>query len=245
MRKTILTGVVTFAVVSILALTVIEKLLIKSEVQYLADAYKPPAIAMPLPDAPPVTVPKIVKYTVAYRDTLGDIAAKYNTPWQRIYNKNTVMQGPADLKTGEEIIIPAPDEILADRPVPSSLVASATGVDISQNPAPAPAKASIASTSSKGNLYTPGNCTWYVKSKRPDLPNNLGNADTWVIRARAQGMPTGSIPRVGAVGQRGIHVVYVERINSNGTITISEMNYRGLYQITWRTLPANYFTYIY
>ncbi len=29
-----------------------------------------------------------------------------------------------------------------------------------------------------GNNYAAGNCTWYVKSRRADIPNNLGNANT-------------------------------------------------------------------
>lgn len=251
MHRTVLTGMVAFVIVSVSALTVVDRALVKAQAQYQAASYKPSDVAMNLAETKKtgvITEQKVVKYTVAHRDTIGAIAAKYNTPWQRIYNKNTSMQGPSDLKTGQEIIIPAPDEILADRPIPSSLVASGTWMDANQVAAQAAAatpKSTGALASSKGNLYTAGNCTWYVKSKRPDLPNNLGNADTWVIRARSQGMPTGTTPRAGAVGQRGIHVVYVERINSDGTITISEMNYRGLYKITWRTLPANYFTYIY
>lgn len=96
-----------------------------------------------------------------------------------------------------------------------------------------------------GNTYAAGNCTWYAKSKRPDLPNNLGNANTWASRAKAQGYETGNEPREGAIGQRGMHVVYVERVNPDNTVLISEMNYVGLGKINNRTLPANSFTYIY
>lgn len=99
--------------------------------------------------------------------------------------------------------------------------------------------------SSVGNSYAAGNCTWYAKYRRPDLPNNLGNAYSWVSRARAQGRATGSIPRVGAIGQRGNHVVYVEQVNPNNTVSISEMNFTGYGKISHRTLPANSFTYIY
>lgn len=96
-----------------------------------------------------------------------------------------------------------------------------------------------------GNDYTPGNCTWYAKSKRPDLPNNLGNADTWFYSAKEQRIPTGSKPKKGAIGQSGMHVVYVEKVNKNGTILISEMNRLGLGVISKRTMPANSFIYIY
>jgi peptidoglycan DL-endopeptidase CwlO len=77
------------------------------------------------------------------------------------------------------------------------------------------------------------------------LPNNLGNANTWVARAAAQGIPTGSAPRVGAIGQQGMHVVYVESVNGDGTVTVSEMNFRGRYVISSRTVPASTFRYIY
>lgn len=100
-------------------------------------------------------------------------------------------------------------------------------------------------TASTSNTYTYGYCTWYVKNRRPDLSNNLGNASTWFYRAQAQGMLTGTAPKVGAIGQRRNHVVYVENINHDGTITISEMNHRAVGIKSTRTLPASYFRYIY
>lgn len=101
---------------------------------------------------------------------------------------------------------------------------------------------------SAGNLYAPGNCTWYAKSKRPDLPNNLGNANTWYYNAQAQGFGVGTAPKKGAVGQAvyGMHVVYVEGVSLDGSmVTISEMNYGGLYRMNTRTVPASEFIYIY
>lgn len=102
--------------------------------------------------------------------------------------------------------------------------------------------------SSEGNTYTPGNCTWGVKQyKRPDLPNMLGNANQWLYNARAMGLPTGSEPRAGAVGvQRfGTHVVYIEAVNDDGTVSVWEMNYNGLYSINTDNYPASYYDYIY
>jgi len=99
--------------------------------------------------------------------------------------------------------------------------------------------------SSTGNLYAAGNCTFYAKSKRPDLPNNLGNANTWVSRASAQGYSTGSTPQVGAIGQKSTHVVYVTGVNSDGTFNLSEWNYRNLYETTHRTVSAVGWQFIY
>lgn len=96
------------------------------------------------------------------------------------------------------------------------------------------------------NLYTPGNCTWYAKSMRPDLPNNLGNADTWYERAQAQGIPVGTEPRVGAIGMTKayMHVAYVVAVNGN-SIELLEMNAQGLGVISSRIAPASEFLYVY
>jgi len=102
-----------------------------------------------------------------------------------------------------------------------------------------------AGSSSAGNWYTWHNCTWYAKSRRPDLPNNLGNANTWAARARMQGIPTGVTPKIGAIGQRGMHVVYVEGVNPDGTMLISEMNYVAPLAFSKRTIPSAGWQFIY
>lgn len=103
---------------------------------------------------------------------------------------------------------------------------------------------------SSGNLYAFGNCTWYVKNRRPDIPNNLGNANTWYVTAQAEGWNVGTAPKKGAVGTTTAgwagHVVYVEGVSLDGlTVTVSEMNYAGFDQIDERTVPASDFLYIY
>lgn len=202
------------------------------------------------PAQPPA--PQIVKYTVLQNDTLSTIAGKHNTTWKRLFDKNENIQNPDIIAIGDELVIPSADEVVKERALPEPVVAAAVvPAPVSRKaqrptaPKAAPVQRPQARGSASGNLYTPGYCTWYVKNKRPDLPNNLGNANTWVSRARAQGLPTGSVPRAGAVGQRGMHVVYVESVNADGSVNISEMNHKGLYVITHRTLPGNYFQYIY
>jgi surface antigen len=201
-------------------------------------------------------------HTVVSGDTLTRIANEYDTEWVRLWEKNAELKHPDQLKVGQKLTIPESDEKLAKRELPDPPVQPAAAAVAQAAPArtqsrtQAPSRqtnavrtASVQTSaprgSSSGNLYVPGYCTWYVKNQRPDLPNNLGNADTWVSRARAQGLPTGSTPRAGAVGQRGMHVVYVKSVNSDGSVNISEMNHKGLYVITHRTLPGNYFQYIY
>lgn len=101
------------------------------------------------------------------------------------------------------------------------------------------------SVSTPGNGYTPNNCTWYAKSRRLDLPNNLGDSINWVYNASKQGFATGSVPRAGAIGQQGMHVVYIESINSDGTVYLSEMNFDYNGGFRYRTANSSDFTYIY
>lgn len=178
------------------------------------------------------------KHVVTENDTLTEIAKENNTTWKRLYDKNSDIKDPDLLEVGMELVIPEENEDIPARPLPEppKLIVYKS-------------RASTGSVQkrgdSNGNRYVGGNCTWYVKNKRPDLPNNLGNAATWVSRAAAQGLPTGSTPQVGAVGQKGNHVVYIESVNADGTVTFSEMNHKGLYIQTTRTLPASSFSYIY
>jgi surface antigen len=221
----------------------------ESNLKVLVDGAEEPADQAPTPQP--------IKHVVTENETLTDIAKKYETTWKRIFDKNTQIENPDIVTVGLELTIPGTDEVLEERavPVPPAPIETpanaqnATQRTVARSTS-APQQTSnthttVARGASSGNGYVAGYCTWYVKNKRPDLPNNLGNAATWVSRAAAQGLATGSSPAVGAVGQRGNHVVYVESVNSDGTVTISEMNHKGLYVMTTRTLPASYFSYIY
>jgi surface antigen len=99
-----------------------------------------------------------------------------------------------------------------------------------------------------GEPYAWGNCTRYAWRKRQDLPGNLGNAATWDERAAAQGFPVDTTPlagdvavaeayRNGANTQYG-HVFYVEGVNADGSLLVSEMNWVGLNIVSTRTVPA-------
>lgn len=88
------------------------------------------------------------------------------------------------------------------------------------------------------NGYDYGWCTWYAANRRAQLgnpvPSNLGNAYSWYILAQRAGLPTGTVPQVGAVAvnQSGNHVSVVEQVNADGSFWISEMNSRGQVSIT-------------
>lgn len=203
------------------------------------------------------TMPKVaatrksdVKHVVVSGESLSTIAKKYDTTWRRLYDKNIKLANPDVITTGQVLVIPHADEKLKHRDLPVASIASTVAQTESASSRGQSARTSgtatgVARGSSTGNAYYAGYCTWYAKSRRPDMPNNLGNADTWVVRAAAQGLATGSTPRAGAIGQQGMHVVYVERVNRNGTVTISEMNYKGFGVVSSRTVPAGTFRYIY
>jgi peptidoglycan DL-endopeptidase CwlO len=84
-------------------------------------------------------------------------------------------------------------------------------------------------TVAAGNRFPYGYCTYYVYNRKP-VPW-LGNAWQWYGQAQAYGWATGSTPRVGAImvtweSSFG-HVAYVESVSSDGSWTVSEMNFVG------------------
>lgn len=189
------------------------------------------------PVEPKKPEPKI--YKVVEGDNLTKIGTKYNVKWQRLWAKNKQLKHPDVIHIGDKIVIPEPSERLR-RALPA----------VVSLPAETPRVVATAPVYDGSNTYDYGYCTWYVKNRRgASLPNGLGNANTWYSRAAAMGMAVGSTPKPGAVGTTTAgslgHVVYVESVNGDGTITISEMNYKGWGVQSSRTANASDFLYIY
>lgn len=93
-----------------------------------------------------------------------------------------------------------------------------------------------------GNTYPYGYCTWYAKSRRPDMPNHLGNARLWLMNAGRSGFSTGSTPQVGAIvvtseSKLG-HVGYVEEVTDD-EIVVSDMNVIGWGKLSRRHMKIN------
>lgn len=99
----------------------------------------------------------------------------------------------------------------------------------------------------KNNLYTPGQCTFYVFDKRAADGNTIsifwGDAKNWASQAQADGFIVNNQPKKGAIFQTPIgvwgHVAYVERVNMDGGVFISEMNYIAPYSVSTRTISAS------
>jgi len=101
---------------------------------------------------------------------------------------------------------------------------------------------------SSRNTYAAGNCTAYIKDVVNWIPNGLGNANQWDNRARSMGFTVNTSPAAGSVGVsnsgRYGHVFRVNSVNSDGSINISDMNYRNLYEVTHRTISASGYYFI-
>ncbi len=205
------------------------------------------------PVAPKKAEPVVV--TAIAGDTLESIATAHETTYVRLFNANENIANPDMIDVGDEVKIPTAEEELPDRfgALAPVVVAAAQPVTANGGYYQAAAQtqgyaaqSSAPRGSSAGNTYAYGNCTWYVKNRRGDLPNMLGNGGSWAANASRQGFATGSTPRAGAVAEQPGHVAYVESVNGDGTVTISEMNYAGGFgRTSGRTVAASNFYYIY
>lgn len=182
-----------------------------------------------------------VLYTVQSGDDASKLASKYQADADRIitYN-NAELTG---LQVGQQIIIP--DGILPENERPGYVAP----VTLAATSSAATATSTISSTFVSGNGYAYGYCTYYAYNRRAQLGSpiggNWGNAVSWSANARAQGFRVDHTPEAGAVIQNGGgwagfgHVGIVERVNDDGSLLVSDMNYVGWNIISTRTVPAS------
>ncbi|EKZ0433808.1 glucosaminidase domain-containing protein [Enterococcus faecalis] len=104
------------------------------------------------------------------------------------------------------------------------------------------------------NSYAWGNCTQYVYNRITQLGKHIdltmGNGKDWGVTGQARGYEVSRTPQAGTAvsfpaGVLGAdpvygHVAFVEKVNQDGSIYISEMNVQGLNVVSTRTIPANY-----
>lgn len=194
-------------------------------------------------------------YVVKSGDTANSLANRYNASASAIISFNDAEI--SGLKVGERIVVPNGS---ITQVVSSYSISDYYKYD---------GYAFGASPIYGYNGYDFGFCTWYVAERRAEagdpLPANLGNAITWYALAQRAGLPTGLTPQVGAVIWFGLtadsdHVGYVEAINPDGSLLISEMNSYGYLDANlthpgggwgvrdYRAIPANqvqYYRFIY
>lgn len=82
-----------------------------------------------------------------------------------------------------------------------------------------------------------------VKVAGGHVPSGLGHAKLWDDRAPSYGYAVSSAPRVGsaAVSNNGYygHVMYVEAVNADGSIVVSDYNRAGTGKYDMNTLSAS------
>lgn len=103
-----------------------------------------------------------------------------------------------------------------------------------------------------GNSYAWGNCTQYVYNRITQLGKHIdltmGNGQDWAETGRVRGYEVTRTPEAGTAvsfpaGVLGAdptygHVAFVEKVNKDGSILISEMNVKGLNVVSTRTIAA-------
>lgn len=173
-------------------------------------------------------------YTVQSSDSIDGLVGRFGVDRERFIAFNDLESG--QLPVGGRIVLPdgrppAP----VHRGAPTSAFGSAAG---------------FAAVYGPSNGYDYGYCTWHAANRRAaagrPLPSNLGHAISWFSRAQGAGMGVGSTPQAGAVlwhanlGGLG-HVAYVESVNEDGSILVSDMNYPAWGRTTYRTVTPDQF----
>lgn len=183
-----------------------------------------------------------LSHKVASGETIDAIASKYKADRATIISFNG-LPANGELVSGETIVIPGGYKEVP-KPEPT------TGIGLRQY-ATSSGSGNITDVSGvgkklegkagTGHRFPYGYCTWYIAQKRY-VPWG-GNAGTWLYNARAMGYKTGKAPAVGAIvvttdnAYYG-HVALVEKV-SGGTITVSEMNYKGWGKVNKRVIAIS------
>lgn len=178
-----------------------------------------------------------VLYTVKAGDDPAKLADKYKADKDRIIIFNDAEL--TGLRVGQQIIIP--DGILPENERPGYVAPRSLRTFASSSATATGGRVTVFG----GNGYAYGYCTWYAFNRRAELGkpigSNWGDAVSWAGYARSAGFRVDRTPEAGAVIQNGGgygHVGIVERVNSDGSILVSDMNFVGWNIISNRTLSA-------
>jgi N-acetylmuramoyl-L-alanine amidase len=190
-----------------------------------------------------------VVYTVSAGDTPDSIATKFGANKDQIVAFNDA-EATGTFKPGEQIVVPE-GRIIATTAAARGRTGDALGagraVGFSFGTGP---------VYGGNNGYDYGYCTYWSALRRAQvgmpIPSNLGNAVSWKTLAARAGYAVSGVPKQYAViwfptGGYG-HVGFVEAVNADGSISISEMNAAGWNKVSYATIPASQvgkYSYIY
>lgn len=167
-------------------------------------------------------------YVVARGDTLGAIAARHHTSWQRLASYNRIAN-PNLIYVHQTVCIPG------------------SGHTVSK-----PVARSGPALRGRGNYFPYGQCTWWAAQRFYQLHHIYvpwtmqANAWQWTERAYQFHWHVSSRPSVGAIidlqpwvqGAYGLgHVAVVEKVLSNGHVLASNMNWGARY---WQVVNVQF-----
>jgi len=163
-------------------------------------------------------------YSVVSGDTLGRIAGRYNTSWQRLASYNHIANANI-IYVRQTICIPG------------------GGHSTSNNNSSGSSGGGLAAIRGTGNYFPYGQCTWWANERYHQLHGVFvpwtTNSDAWAWSNRANNFhwQVSGTPAPGDIvdlqpwvqGAYGLgHVAVVERVLSNGHVIASTMNW-GVY----------------
>ena len=181
-----------------------------------------------------------IVYTAKSDDTIASIASKYGSNEEEITIFNDL--DVSGLSEGMKLFIKGGTLPVTERPEYVAPVVRPTYTNTTY------AYTYLGNASSRTNLMCnrslgAGQCTSWGWLKRPDLGFIKANASGWDDAARSAGYRVDRSPAAGAIFQTDSgwygHVGYVESVNSDGSINVSERNYAGCYGVLFSTIPAS------
>lgn len=184
-----------------------------------------------------------IVYTVKADDSIASIVEKYGSSESEIIALNDLEV--SGIKEGMKILVRGGSLPETERPeyVPPVVVRPVYTYTYLGNTSNRQNIEVVGYFYSLGGPYGRGQCTQWAWYNRQDLPSNLGNANTWAARAAAIGYRVDRTPSPGAVFQSNGgwygHVGYVESVNGDGSIVVTEMNYGIPYRVIRSTIPAS------
>ena len=191
-----------------------------------------------------------IVYTVQSGDTVESVAEKYGSNAKEIIALNDLEKD--GMREGIRIVIKDGNLPETERPeyVPPRRVSSYSYLG---NTAERENIEVLGYYYGLGGPYVGGQCTQWAWSKRPDIHEavvantgytSLGNASSWAARAEMVGYSVSNTPSAGAIFQTSSgwygHVGYVERVNGDDSIVVTEMNYGYTpYRVIQSIIPAS------
>lgn len=205
-------------------------------------------IGIPAADAP--------IHKVAHNHTLADIMQRYGaTDAQAIIEANGL---PADgtVQPGQVLLVVGGKIEDKPEPPPAPTTTRLASASRSRTSSYSRSSSYTSSASSSSSYYRSsggsfqgfpsGYCTNYVAQKRASAGKPVawrGNGGQWAANAKGAGYTVTGTPSPGDImvtNESGWgHVAYVESVNSDGSVNVSEMNYTGFNQVSTRTVNPN------